>query len=218
MRRNILLALMLLPLFAVAQPIAELKFVEEVHDFGLIKEEDGPAEFKFEFTNTTSEPLVITNVRASCGCTTPSWTREPVLPGKNGHIMAVYNPRNRPGAFNKTLTVTTNGRQSTIILRIQGKVEPKPRTVEDDFPTVVGGLRTKYRTFNMGKVYNNGATTKEFDVYNASEKPISFLSEYEAPSYIRISYQPQTQSHHRAELCLPCRPYQRAGYRQISRG
>ena len=183
---------MLLATVTYGQVIEELKFTEKNHDFGQIKEVDGPAEYQFDFTNTSQVPITITNVRASCGCTTPGWTREPVLPGDNGFIKAVYNPRNRPGAFHKTLTVTTNGKESSIVLRIQGNVEPKPRTIEDDFPTVIGGLRVKYRAFNLGKVYDNAPAVKDFVVYNQSDMAISFSPEVLTPKYITVTFDPQT--------------------------
>ncbi|MEN8248222.1 MAG: DUF1573 domain-containing protein [Bacteroidota bacterium] len=177
---------------SLGQPTKELEFNEITHDYGTIKEEAGPAEYKFEFKNTGQNPVKITNVRSSCGCTTPSWTREPVLPGKSGFITAVYNPRNRPGPFHKTLTVSTDGKQKTVILRVKGTVEPKPRTIEDDFPTVVGGLRVRYRAFNMGKVLNNKTATKSFNVYNQLETPITYTANVEAPDYIKVSFEPQT--------------------------
>jgi uncharacterized protein DUF1573 len=176
-----------------AQELKTLVFDEPSHEFGAIKEVDGPAEFDFVFKNTSLEPLKILNVRASCGCTTPAWTREEVPPGESGFIKASYNPRNRPGPFHKTLTVTTSAPQNnTIILRISGQVEPKPRTVEDDLPTLLGGIRVKYRAFNMGKVLNNDVTTKEFEVYNASESPITFSKDIEGPRYVLITFLPET--------------------------
>lgn len=191
MKKLVIISLFLVSITALAQPDQDLKFKEEKHDFGLIKEVDGPAEYQFDFTNTGSNPVKILNVRASCGCTTPAWTHESVLPGKTGFIKAVYNPRNRPGPFHKTLTVTTDSRQKTIVLQIEGRVEPKPRTIEDDFPTVMGGLRFKYRAFNMGKVYDNKPATKEFEVYNQSDKPIAFMDKVDAPNYIDVSYNPK---------------------------
>lgn len=192
MKKAGLIIFMFVSTITFGQAVEELRFTEQNHDFGLIKEVDGPAEYQFDFTNTTEVPITITNVRASCGCTTPAWTHEPVLPGAKGFIKAVYNPRNRPGPFHKTLTVTTNGKVSSVVLRIQGKVEPKPRTIEDDFPTVVGGLRVKYRAFNVGKVYNNAPTTKDFAVYNQSDRPITFLPELKGPEYIKVAFEPQT--------------------------
>lgn len=180
--------------FAVsAQQLQSITFEEPNHDFGAIKEVDGNAEFDFKFKNTSTEPVKIVNVRASCGCTTPNWTHEEVAPGGEGFIKAIYNTHNRPGPFHKTLTVTTSQAQNnTIILRISGQVEPKPRTVEDDLPTLLGGIRVKYRAFNMGKVLNNATAEKEFDVYNASENPITFNKEIEGPAYVKLTFKPET--------------------------
>jgi hypothetical protein len=174
-----------------AQQMQELTFTETTHNFGTIKELDGPTEYKFEFTNTSTQPITIANVRPSCGCTSSGWTREEIAPGGEGYISAVYNPLNRPGPFHKTLTVTTTGQQKTIVLRISGQVEPKPRTIEDDFPTVMGGLRVKYRALNMGRILDNGPTDKEFQVYNMSDKPIVFQPDVEAPAYITVTFAPE---------------------------
>ncbi len=99
-----------------------MKFDQEVYDFGSIPQ-GIPAEAEFIITNTGKEPLVIQNVKAQCGCTTPFYTKEPIDAGKTGKVKASYNAAN-PGAFNKSVTVTTNGGTST--LRIKGTVEKAP--------------------------------------------------------------------------------------------
>src|SRR5947207_8236017 len=75
-------------------------FPIDKHDFGTV-EESGPIGYEFTFTNTGSAPIVITDVRASCGCTTPSWPKEPIAPGGKGVIKAEYNTTGRIGIFNK---------------------------------------------------------------------------------------------------------------------
>lgn len=95
-----------------------------VHDFGKFEEANGVVVATFEFVNTGNEPLFITNVRASCGCTSPEWSKEPVQPGAKGYVKAAYNPAKRPGKFNKSITVTTNEFQPTSVLRIMGDVIP----------------------------------------------------------------------------------------------
>ena len=80
---------------------------------------DGKCEFIF--TNKGDLPLIINSVRASCGCTAPDWTREPVLPGKTWVIKAAYNTQ-IPGAFTKTITVYSNAVNSPVILTIKGDV------------------------------------------------------------------------------------------------
>ncbi len=104
---------------------ADFKFEKEVNDFGTIKE-GIQATYDFKFTNTGKEPLLITNVQASCGCTTPKWSKEPIKKGESGIITAVYNSTGRPGAFNKSITITSNAKTASKVLYIKGTVEPKP--------------------------------------------------------------------------------------------
>lgn len=126
-------------LFAVSVVFSTMIFAQQsgpaiswdvtVHDFEVITEEGGLQTATFEFVNTGNEPLYITNVKASCGCTTPEWSKEPVQPGEKGYVKAAYNPSKRPGKFNKSITVTTNEFQPTSVLRIMGEVTPKAQTV-----------------------------------------------------------------------------------------
>lgn len=105
----------------------DAKFKTTEHDFGALKEEVGKASCDFVFKNTGKTPLIINRVTASCGCTTPSYTREPVLPGKKGKITATYSTTNRPGNFNKRITVYTNVPDTTYVLKIKGSVVRKQR-------------------------------------------------------------------------------------------
>ena len=98
---------------------------DAVFDFGDIKEADGPATHVFKIKNEGETPLVITKVVASCGCTTPDWTKEPIAKGSTGEIKVTYDPTNRPGAFTKTISVYSNGKTGSYILTIKGQVIPK---------------------------------------------------------------------------------------------
>lgn len=111
-----------------AAPTTTIKFKSETHDFGNLREGD-PAEAEFVFTNTGKEPLIIQNVRPSCGCTTPYWSKDPVAPGKTGVIKAAYGTQGRPGTFNKSITVTSTAGSSVIY--IKGNVDKAP---EDSAP------------------------------------------------------------------------------------
>ena len=124
---TVILAFMVGCLFSqTEQKNGKAVFVSESHDFGSIKESDGPVTFVFEFTNAGTDPLILKNAQPSCGCTTPDWTKEPILPGKKGSIKVTYNPANRPGGFDKQITVTSDGNPSTQVLKIMGTVVPKP--------------------------------------------------------------------------------------------
>jgi len=109
-------------------------FDAESHDFGTVTE-GTQATYEFRFINTGKEPLIISNVQASCGCTTPKWSNEPIAPGKPGTITASYNSSGRPGPFTKSITVTSNAKSSPKVLTINGVVEAKP--VEQPSPVVV---------------------------------------------------------------------------------
>lgn len=101
----------------------DMYFTAPVHDFGTIPE--GPAaEHEFEFVNKGKEPIIISNVSASCGCTTPSYSKDPVLPGKKGTIKASYNTQGRVAPFTKTITITSN--IGVKVLTIKGEVEKAP--------------------------------------------------------------------------------------------
>ena len=128
---------------------AKIRFEEMEHQYGTImKGSDGNCEFKF--WNDGNEPLILQNVKASCGCTTPSYTQKPVMPGQSGVISVHYNTNN-VGGFSKTVTVTSNAVDNPrVVLRIKGNVkqdsvapaaQPQPATprvkpVEEDVKAV----------------------------------------------------------------------------------
>lgn len=100
-----------------------IKFASTVHDYGTI-EQGSDGSCQFTFTNTGKTPLVLSNVRASCGCTVPTWPKEPILPGKEGTIKVVYNT-NLVGSFNKSISVNSNAKNNEVILSIKGNVTQK---------------------------------------------------------------------------------------------
>ncbi len=107
---------------ATTQNPDALKFVSEIHDFGTIPQ-NIPAEVEFKFTNTGKEPILLERVQPSCGCTSPTWSKDPILPKKTGTIKASYNAA-AVGAFNKSITVFSN--VGTKVLTIKGTVEAAP--------------------------------------------------------------------------------------------
>ncbi len=111
----------------------KIEFEKKTHDFGTF-EEGTQATVTFTFKNTGNAPLILNSVRASCGCTTPKWTKEPVAPGEEGKVTAIYNSKGRVGNFTKTITVTHNGEGGTVYLTIRGVVTKAPTTPA---PTVV---------------------------------------------------------------------------------
>ncbi|MBP5572571.1 MAG: DUF1573 domain-containing protein [Bacteroidales bacterium] len=103
----------------------EIEFEKVVHDYGEIPF-NGNGECEFRFTNTGNEPLIVQKPKSSCGCTVPSWPKEPILPGESDVIKVTYRT-NRVGVINKSVTVTSNAvKNGTVVLRIKGKVLEQP--------------------------------------------------------------------------------------------
>lgn len=113
------------PVTAPDNPNAgDFKFAEETWDFSNIPQ-NKPTTHDFTFTNVGKEPIVITNVQTSCGCTSPKWPKEPILPGKSEVIAVTYNAAHA-GSFNKSITVTSNAKTPTKVLYIKGTVDAAP--------------------------------------------------------------------------------------------
>jgi hypothetical protein len=111
---------------------AEMTFEKEMHDYGTIKQgADGTYEFKF--TNTGNEPLIITTARGSCGCTIPTYPKEPIMKGQSAVIKVSYDTK-RVGPFAKTVTIESNAKTNPKILSIKGVVEASESSSEQTVP------------------------------------------------------------------------------------
>lgn len=106
---------------SITQNDAVIRFNKQDYDFGIIQLKN-EVEYSFEFSNPGKTPLVINNVKTSCGCTAVEWTRRPVKPGNHGTITVRYDAAT-PGIFHKEITVYYNGPGSPVMLKINGKVE-----------------------------------------------------------------------------------------------
>src|SRR6267154_1111620 len=170
----------------VGQLAEPLYFREKIHDFGELKEADGPAVFEFSLNNKSTRPVSILSVKPSCGCTTPDWTRQPIAPGGSGFIKASFDPKGRPGYFNKSLTVTTDWDGTPLVLQIKGNVVNPSRTSDPaSFVVMNGSLRLKNNAFNLDKVFiNREAEPVSFPLYNGSKDTIHF-TEVVVPAYIK---------------------------------
>jgi hypothetical protein len=196
MKSSVLLPLFILVFFVSnAQQVKQLQFREELHDFGTILEEKGPVDHEFVFTNTSNRTVKVLNVQPSCGCTTPSWTKEAIAPGKTGFIQASFNPQGRPGYFNKSLTVTTDLEPNPIILQIKGQVSTDTDNTVDarGYDVVNGNLKFRYSSFNVGKVYHKDEyATREFAFINGGETAIAFSGKPVAPAHMKVEIIPST--------------------------
>ena len=119
---------------AVSIKGATMKFETETIDYGTVVQGADPLR-KFYFTNTGSEPLIIKKAQGSCGCTIPTYPKEPIMPGQKGVIEVRYDTQ-RIGSFAKTVTITTNAAEENKVINIKGLVEAQP----EGTPTRSSGL------------------------------------------------------------------------------
>ena len=125
MKKIFLLLMMLASLVAYAQQEQpEIKFDKTVHNFGTFSEKTPVQTAVFAFTNIGKAPLIINQAIASCGCTIPSDTKEPIMPGEKGTVKVTYNGKGKfPGHFKKSITIRTNGKVEMVRLYIEGDMK-----------------------------------------------------------------------------------------------
>lgn len=165
-----------------------ITFDKTTHDFGKINEADGRVTTTFTFKNEGTTPLVLSNVRASCGCTTPKWTKEPIEPGQTGEIMVTYNPNGRPGRFQKTITVTSNSSQPTLKLYIKGEVIPKSSQSVEQYTVQMDELKLKANKLHFGSLTQGSNKMLKIAYTNPTDAPITVdLLMRESDAYIKTN-------------------------------
>jgi hypothetical protein len=183
-----IIAILALPLFFSYAALAQghAKFAKTRHDFAEIKEETGLASTVFSFENTGTKPIKVLSVKATCGCTTPIWSRDSVMPGSSGFVKVEYNPLGRPGVFAKEILVETDGSPSHISLTIHGKVTPRPKGPEDFYPFEEGSIRMRTNHLTYGSVYDDDTITQSTVLYNQGTKTITFSkSSSKVPNHLK---------------------------------
>lgn len=100
----------------------ELKFEVEEYNFGTVKQGD-KVEYEFRFTNAGTEPLIISNVQSTCGCTVPDWPKEPIQKGETKTIKVIFNSAGKMGLQNRPVTIFSNAKTSPKVIHLKGSVE-----------------------------------------------------------------------------------------------
>lgn len=190
MRKIIFLLFAIIPFVAFSQK-AKIEFEETTHNFGTISETGGIATYEFAFKNTGNAPLILTNVRTSCGCTTPTWSREPIAPGQKGAIKVGFDPRNRPNNFMKSITVNSNAENPIVSLTIQGTVTKKPVDPYAIYTYSMGNLKAISNNLNLGSINNTQVIEKSMEIVNIGADPVNVTAS--SPSkHITVSVTPST--------------------------
>jgi hypothetical protein len=171
---NIILLTLFVNVIICGQSVnPSISFETSEHDFGQIKENNGPVSYRFVFTNIGGKPLIINDVHASCGCTSPLWTSEPVLPGRKGFIDVTFNPYGRGGeTFNKTVTIKSNAEEGTVVIKIKGYVIPSEKTTDELYPYLMQNLRFKANMIDFGQLLNTSTKSQNIEFINISDEKI----------------------------------------------
>ena len=171
---------------------AVIEFGERRYDFGTIEEELGKVSCNFEFKNTGNEPLVISNVRATCGCTVPEYTQEPILPGATGCIKVTFNPAGRPGKFSKSIYVHSNTDPERTILRILGEVVRSETTTQSaQYAYRIGDLALNALHLSLSKIPKGHTTQGSIEIVNVGSTALTPHA-LNLPEHIQVDFTPDT--------------------------
>ena len=156
---------------ARAQQSPELIFGETTFDFGTIRENDGTVSHTFTFQNVGSRPVVIVSATTTCGCTVPTFSRKPVMPSQTGSVEVTFDPADRPGRFDKRVSVTISDRSEPLHLYISGNVIPREKGIDELYPIYIGsGLRAETNFHSFGYVEHGKSITTAIGLFNSSDK------------------------------------------------
>ncbi|MDE5868870.1 MAG: DUF1573 domain-containing protein [Muribaculaceae bacterium] len=151
---------------------ADIIWLEKNYDFGVMKEEAGPAEGSVRFVNRGTEPVVVTGARPSCGCTGVDYSEEPVNPGDTAVINFTYDPAGRPGKFDKSIRVYI-GESDTYKIGITGSVLGTPESLHQFYPFEIGPLFFSDTVINGGDLKPPYSHSSFIRCYNSSLDSIS---------------------------------------------
>ena len=181
----ILTGILLLISSMSAQNKAVINADQLIHDFGTIGEADGLVSHTFTIKNTGDGPLVITRITASCGCTQPEWSKEPIAPGKTGEIKVTYNPKGRPGPFYKTISIYSNGKKGRFSLGIKGNVTPKELKPVFTYPYHIGDLKLESKQILFSTVRPTETVGKKIHVINEGQTSLN-IHIGKVPAYLNV--------------------------------
>ena len=187
---NLLIVTVLCSAHVFAQ--TALVFDSAEYSFGNIREEGGRVSHSFAFRNVACEPVVILSVTTTCGCTVAQFDRKPITPGDSGVIEVTFDPINRAGAFDKSISVVTSGSDKPYKLKITGFVEERPRSVEERFPHFVGGgVRLEDNFHAFAYVEHGKPAVTAIRIINAAAKPVRLRAFEQRPCGVMQLHYPE---------------------------
>lgn len=185
-----LLALLAVCALALGAQAEELRWLQTSHDFGAFSEDLVEVETNFGFVNDTAEPVMITQVASSCGCTVPSYDADPVAPGDTATIRVKFNAIGRPGRFTKHVYVRTTANHDRTRLTISGVVIGNASTISQRYPVDRGPLKFEHGAAMVGKVKARSIKSTFIDIYNQSEDSLR-LEFADVPAHLNVGVTPE---------------------------
>ena len=171
---------------------SQISFKSTKFDFGAIKEDDGITSCVFEFTSTGESPLIIQRIITTCNCISMEWPKQPLAHGENGKIVIKYDPKNRPGPFDKTITVYTNASTPVLVLQVKGVVKEHSKSFEEVYNRLVGNtIRLRNTHFSLGRMLIDGEKTDTLDFVNISSEPIKIGYDLNGLTHIIVKIVPE---------------------------
>ncbi|MDE6267406.1 MAG: DUF1573 domain-containing protein [Muribaculaceae bacterium] len=190
MKKITLFLLFTLTVAASMSASGSIRWLATEHDFGAFDENDGKVSCMFRFVNTGDEDVAIVNVRATCGCTTSSYSRGAITPGDTATVTVVFNPVGRAGKFEKNVYVDCTTEPRRTELTIKGVVVGSSNTVRSRFPVDAGPLKLRSSMLAFGEIESNRMKTVYLDAYNTSVDTLRPKWE-NLPPYITVGDKPE---------------------------
>lgn len=191
MRKIAIILSAALACFSSARAAAEVEWLDTTYDFGAFGEDEPVGDAVFKMVNHTSEPVSIVSASATCGCTTPQYTREAIAPGDTATVTVRYDAEGRPGRFSKSVYVRTSNSPERTRLVIKGIVIGNESSVGKRYPMDMGPLKLGSSTMMMGRVEAGKGKSAFIDGYNQSRTALTptFAN---VPKYMQITAAPAT--------------------------
>ena len=171
---------LLIPELSQSQEL--IKFDEKVHDFGTFNEDDDSPSHSFRFVNSSKRPIAISHVSSTCGCTAAEYTKTPVLPGKEGYIIVTYNPKGRPGNFNRTVKAFIANSETPVVLTIKGSVTAGSERKYSGYAYVMGQLQLRNNTAMFSPLPGLKQSEVGIMVINSGEQTLNISFQSNSPA------------------------------------
>lgn len=195
-----LIILLLTPFTGQAQK--KLVFSPSEWDFGQILEADGPQSHTFEGVNRSDKPIILVKALSNCGCTVPEISRKPILPGEKTRIKVTFDPTHQSGIISKNVGIYSSDREKVASLTIRGRVTPRPKSLEEEYPVEAGsGLRVGNTLCSFTYIYIGKPASSSIPYANTTDRELSLeLRPHRTSGLVEVSHPARIAPHAKGEI------------------